>query len=1260
MNDFAVLSRDLYRIRTQKDAKARKDLIQKSAALYALRAKGVPNAPLNMALPVSQVADDIVRAIKNHQVIIVAAETGSGKTTQLPKLALMAGRGVSGQIVHTQPRRLAARMVSARIAEELGEPLGRSVGFKVRFSDESSKDGYIKVVTDGVLLSELNRDRFLSEYDTIIIDEAHERSVNIDFLLGYIKTLLKKRADLKLIITSATLDTQRFSQFFDGAPVIVAQGQSYPVEVRYRPIYESTKLDDALEDELPRALMSAIDECFAHARTHQRGGDILVFCATEAQIMTLKDAIKGIDADILTLFGRQSLSEQQRVFGTATKRRVILATNVAETSLTVPNIYYVIDLGFARTSRYDHRARILRLPIEPISQAAANQRRGRCGRIGDGVCIRLYSQSDFLSRPEFSEPEILRTSLAQVILQMTLLRLGRMEDFEFITAPDGRLVSDGYKLLEELGAIAQAPKPKNPAKSKNPAKVLTPIGKQMARLPIDPRLSRMLIGAKTYDCLDDALIVVSALAVQDVRERPFDKRTQADQKHALFYDNGSDFLFYVNLWRAFIDLPSNQKKQFAKTHFLSFLRLNEWQKTHAQLAKMAKDLDAVSVSVPPQLKPILRHFKPEDVPYAALHRALLTGLLSFVAKKDDNRQYLLAKNQKGYLFGASRLKKSLPNWIMGAELVQTSQIFLKTCAKILPTWILVEGAPLLKYHYFDPYFSKKTGRVHAYAQVSLYGLVIVAKAAVGFEEIDPVAARKIFIMDALVADNLNIDLPFLRQNRARLTQAYTLEDKARRRDLVVSDADLYEFYDARLPAHICSQKALMAHTASGDGHLFWSDDDILRTREFDHYPSHIKVNGLVLPVAYVFDPSDDHDGANVKIPKDALGQIGMDDLWLNLPRLDDVVLELIKTLPKDTRRKLVPLSDNLPDMGIIKTCGVMAGMVRAYRHLNVSADDFNAMALPKHLLPQIWVLDDKGRVLDKGRDLAQLKARHLGHAPIKVQASFDEHFVFEQSQKVGAARVPVYHALQMDGSIGRFMDKDLALWAHRWGLCALILPTLKAKIAPSKAAQLAFAAYGDVGKLKDIIAYAALFVSFERVATTYADYLADIDGIKTRFFANLPKITPLIERIYLDAQTVRARVLALDGAYDDVINDITDELHDLHLPDFIDKPISWHEYAGTWAWQEYPRFLAAILIRLDKLHKLDDELDKIDALDVHMERIANTEPKTAEQMRAFFEYRWLIQEWRISLFAQPMKTKIPTSAKRADTLWQKYCQSLQI
>lgn len=1338
---------------TAKDKKqAYLDLvIERSMGAVLERQNSIPSdlpQKLNPELPVTAQAQTIIKAIKEHQVIIVAGETGSGKTTQLPKLALLAGRGLTGQIGHTQPRRLAARTVAERISEELGEKLGQTVSFKVRFSEEGSKQSLIKLMTDGILLAELSHDKFLTRYDTIIIDEAHERSLNIDFILGYLKRLLPKRPDLKIIITSATLDTQRFAEYFvspsRSVPIINVEGRSYPVEIRYRPLTDEIVKDydddavDEIEDNLPRALTAAVAECFLDAsqKGHPHQADILVFASTEAQIRELTDVLTTHAAphtQVLPLFARQSFAEQQRIFHPSGQgRRIIIATNVAETALTVPNIRYVIDLGFARISRYNYRSRVQRLPIEAVSQASANQRAGRCGRIGDGVCIRLYSKEDFDSRPPFTEPEILRTNLASVVLQMEYLGLGDVAQFDFITPPNLRLVNDGKKLLHELGAINDKPT-KTASKKRQISKTnLTGIGKQMARMPIDPRLARMLIAGDEFACLADMLVIVSALSGQDVRERPADKQTQADQKHALFRKEDSDFLFYVTLfdvlfkeheWHDGKKLSANARKNFAKKHFLSVPRIREWQKTHEQLSQMMAELgfviddkqpqkDTPELVSPPKLrlsrnktpKPNSQTATPQvtqSLHYAHLHQALLTGLLSFVAHKTDVAgEYLMARGQKAYIFPASTLHKKSTDWVLAFEVVETSKVYMRTLAKIDPQWLLTLAKDLLKYHYFEPHWSKKMGRVRAYAQISLFGLIVVHKQAVSFEQIDLEASREIFIRDALVADNYPKPLPFLTHNAQKLTEVALMEDKLRRRDLLASEEDLYQFYEQKIPQDIASAKALEEWLAKSgqESQLYFRDEDVLTQNASagKEFPEYWQSGGLKLPLSYVFDPSSADDGVSVKVPIKALPQLnGVDLLWGVAGWRLELVTQLLKSLPKELRRQIVPIPDFAKAVVTTLDKRLQSGLLDQLclalgrRGVQASPSDFNVAAIDEYLQPLICVVDDKNRLLDKSRDLQKLKTKYQKTTDTAIEvgenlyAEFPKHFTFVKNKHRSGVVMQEFSALTQKGekvALGQFSDLDKALTTHKMGVLTLIKQRLGAKQKQlsgqiDKAFKLAFAPLGDLEKLKTLLIDATLGATLAKhgidfgcqihdkkgehdrqailVNTTQAEKLAKLpltqaefeltaSAVVAQFLSVGQDILKTLKEIYTTWQIIRGQLLMLDREiFAESIDDIEDQLDDLCLADFIYRD----EFVR---WQEYPRYLQALKIRLDRLpNNLEGDLDAVYLLDEPMENLANRlhDPK-------FAEYRWLVEEYRINLFAQPMKTRVPVSAKRLEKLWQ--------
>ncbi|MGA6102058.1 ATP-dependent RNA helicase HrpA [Psychrobacter pocilloporae] len=1299
-------------------------------------------AKLNLDLPVSQRAEDLVQAIIDNQVIIVAGETGSGKTTQLPKLAMLAGRGITGQIGHTQPRRLAARSVANRIAEELGEPLGNTVSFKIRFNEQGSAQSVVKLMTDGILLAELGHDRFLSKYDTIIIDEAHERSLNIDFIMGYLKKMLPKRPDLKVIITSATLDTTRFSEYFSHydaklkrqvpAPIFNVEGRSFPVEVRYRPLTDepvNSSEDDSYDDfeeNLPRAVVAAVEECFSDAQNkgHADQADILIFAATEAEIREMQEVLERHGprhTEVLPLFARQTYEEQQRIFQPSGRgRRIVIATNVAETALTVPGIRYVIDLGFARISRYSYRSRVQRLPIEAISQAAANQRKGRCGRVAPGVCIRLYSEEDFNGRPEFTEPEILRTNLASVILQMANLRLGSVDDFEFIEPPDSRLVTDGHKLLDELGAITS--KKDSTQDKQNPLKRqkgldhlrLTATGQKMARMPIDPRLARMLVAGYDFDCIREMLIVVAALAVQDPRERPANKRTQADQKHAVFRQDDSDFLFYLSLWKALFEkdedgnkLSGNQRKQFAKKNYLSFPRVREWHQTHRQLLQMVTDLKLIDTSDAQASDRNVAKNDPtaiEDealkaVKYANLHRALLTGLLSIIAHKTESRgEYLAARQQKAKIFPASTVFKQIPPWVMAFEMVETSQVFMRTVAKIEPEWIISAAGNLLKYHYFEPHWSKKTGRVKAYAQISLFGLIIISKQLTNYEQVNLVESREIFIRDGLVTGNFGRNAPFLQHNMDKIAHVERIEDKLRRRDLLVDEETLYQFYDKKIPEHVASRKTFedwRAEVEKNDAkYLFFTDEDVLTSQAptTGDFPEVWKLGDLKLPLRYVFDPASDDDGVTIRVPLAALPQLDAIELLWGVPGWRyELVLQLLKSLPKDIRRQIVPIpdtADNLFDelqqqggQGLLKQ---LCQALNRRGIMSVTPESFSPSTIDRYLQPQICVVDDKNRIIEKGRDLQTLQIRHASETSQAVNeqqgahTEFPEHFAFSKNHHSAGVVMKQFAALVADEageavSIHQYTDVNAALQAHRIGVLTLIKGKLGAKKKQltsqvDKIFKLAFAPLGDMEKLKTIVIDATLdatleehYVLFdhteslpesaddiavglsEELPFTPEEYAQTLEVVLNNFLLTGQSVIKTLKNVYTRWQRIRQSLLMLDREiFGESIDDIEDQLEDLYLADFVYRMDYSH-------WQQYPRYLEALEIRLERLeHNLDADLDGVYALDLHMERLAGRADK-----EAISEYRWMVEEYRIQLFAQPMKTRVAVSPKRLSKMWDK-------
>ncbi|MCU4519464.1 ATP-dependent RNA helicase HrpA [Acinetobacter schindleri] len=1269
------MARDLHRLnrlRKGKDAneKQYRELFEKSHLKVLERVERIPNIKLNQELPVTQYADKLIEAIQEHQVIIVAGETGSGKTTQLPQIAMLAGRGLTGLIGHTQPRRLAARSVSQRIAEEVGEKLGESISFKVRFNEQGSQDSLVRLMTDGILLAELANDRFLTKYDTIIIDEAHERSLNIDFIMGYLKQLLPRRKDLKVIITSATLDVNRFSNYFNGAPIFEVEGRSYPVELRYRPISEMTiggsdddEFDD-FEENLPRAVVAAVEECFqdAQEKGHPEHADILIFASTEQEIRELQETLikhGPRHTEVLPLYARLALAEQQKIFNpSGGGRRIIIATNVAETALTVPNIRYVIDSGFARISRYNYRSRVQRLPIEAISQAAANQRKGRCGRIAPGVCIRLYSEEDFLSRPEFTEPEIKRTNLASVILQMQSLKLGSLEEFDFIEPPDHRLVNDGRKLLIELGAMSE---------KKNE---LTKIGYQMAKMPIDPRLARMILGGAHFGVLNEVLVIVAALAVQDPRERPADKQMQADQKHALFREADSDFLFYIKLWETLHanreNMGENKRRTFARNHFLSWLRLREWKKTHEQLVDLAKGLNL--------------SFNEKKASYENLHRALLTGLLSFIANKTDERNVFMAvRQQKARVFPASTLHKTNTPWVMAFEMVETSQVYLRTLAKIEPEWILLAARDLVKHHYFEPHWSKKAGVVNAYDQISLFGLIIEPKRQINYEKVDQEAAHEIFLRDALTTGHLGITPPFLKHNLLKLEEVERVEDKLRRRDLVVDEETIYQFYASKVPPEVASRRSFedwRATVEPQDPRYLFIDDDALWLNDrptTQQFPDYLRNGELRLAASYRFDPSHDEDGATVRIPLQALPQVD-ENLWSwGIPGWrQDLIEALLKALPKDKRRNLVPIPDTARKlMARIDATDlqkhIFSFLAFQLRGEQITEKDFSLERVEQYLLPLIKVIDEKGRVIEQGRDLEELKARCRTetHSPVKQlkgeYKTFPESFVFEASQKVTGVVVKQYQALvptkdfaaleQKDESsvvIQTFNDQAEAIRQHRAGVIRLVhmqlgdlIRQLKKQI--SKPLALAYSPLGDKAKLEQMLVYATLQMAIKELPVNAQEFQKLLEDVKKSFLTYGQAALRDITDIYTQWQEIRRKLLVLDGSvFGKNIDDIEDQLDLMNLSDFV-----YSVPADVWI--EFPRYLKALILRLDRLpNNLQRDDSAIDQIDPWMEKLFQF--KNDARLKELY---FMVEELRISLFSQPMKTKAPVSPNRLQKVWDR-------
>ncbi|WP_088124603.1 ATP-dependent RNA helicase HrpA [Vibrio cholerae] len=1238
--------------------------IAQSMMVVEQRKQQMPKIEYPALLPVSQKRDDIAQAIAHHQVVIVAGETGSGKTTQLPKICAELGRGKYGLIGHTQPRRLAARSVANRIAEEMETELGGFVGYKVRFTDQISDQTQIKLMTDGILLAEIQNDRFLNQYDTIIIDEAHERSLNIDFILGYLKQLLPRRPDLKVIITSATIDPERFSKHFSNAPIIEVSGRTYPVEVRYRPLAGD---DDSESDrDQLEGIFQAVDELCDEGL-----GDILIFMNGEREIRDTADALSKRnlrDTEIVPLYARLSAGEQNKIFQPHAGRRIVLATNVAETSLTVPGIKYVIDPGTARISRYSYRTKVQRLPIEPISQASANQRKGRCGRTEEGICIRLYSEEDFLSRPEFTDPEILRTNLASVILQMTALGLGDIEAFPFVEAPDKRNIQDGVRLLEELGAIND--------QIKDPKKRLTESGKQLARLPIDPRLARMVLEASKLGCLKEVMIIASALSIQDPRERPSDKQQSADDKHRRFNHEDSDFLTLVNLWHYIGQqqkaLTSNQFRRQCKLDYLNYLRVREWQDVYTQLHQSTREMG----------------FKLNDEPgsYHAVHSAILVGLLSHIGMKDQEKnEYHGARNARFNIFPASGLFKKQPKWVMSAELVETSKLWARVVAKIEPDWIEPLAKHLIKRSYSEPHWSKKNAAVMAYEKVMLYGIPIVPKRLVNYGKIDPVLSREIFIRSALVEGDWETKHAFFKQNRALLAEVEELEHKSRRRDILVDDEELFQFYDQRVGTEVVSGRHFDAwwKTASRKTpDLLSFEKEMLFKGDASHitdldYPNFWHQGNLKLKLSYQFEPGENSDGVTVHIPLPILNQVEPHGFDWQIPGLrHELVVSLIKSLPKTLRKNFVP-APNYADAFLARVTpfempllDAMEKELRRMTGVTVLREDWKLDQLPAHLKITYRAVDHRNRKLNESCDLHELKESLKEKVQETLSQVADDDIEQRDlhtwsfgelpkvyQQKRGGFEVRAYPALvdKKDSvEIKLFETEQEQLSAMRAGQRRLILLNVPSPIKylhanlPNKSKLgLYFNPYGKVLDLiDDCIACGVDKLIEERGGMVWEPQAFEAlkEHVRAELGDTVVEIAKQVETILTTAYNINKRLKGkVDFTMAFALSDVKAQIEGLIFSGF----------ATECGWKRLPdilRYMRAIERRMEKL-PVDPNKDRLHMLKIESvankyKELLNKIPKGMAIPDNVREIRWMLEELRVSYFAQQLGTPYPVSDKR--------------
>ena len=1226
----------------------------------------VPSISYPEQLPVTGRRDDIAEAIENNQVVIIAGETGSGKTTQIPKICLELGRGRRGLIGHTQPRRLAARTVAERIAEELGQSIGDSVGYAIRFDDRVSSTTAVKLMTDGILLAEMQRDRFLNAYDTIIIDEAHERSLNIDFLLGYLKRLLPKRPDLKVIITSATIDPERFAEHFADAagkpaPIIEVSGRTYPVEIRYRPLEDESGGKTIDLDPLD-ALCEAIEELMAEGE-----GDILCFFPGERDIRDAMEAIEGRhwrNVDVTPLFGRLSNQEQHRVFRSHKGRRIVLSTNIAETSLTVPGIRYVVDTGTARISRYSTRTKVQRLPIEPISQASANQRSGRCGRVADGIAIRLYSEQDFLSRPEFTDPEILRTNLASVILHMISLRLGDIADFPFVQAPEPKAVRDGLLLLHELGALE--------GKEKDGLPVLTRTGRDLARIPVDPRMARMLVEANTSGCLHDVMVIVAAMTIQDVRERPIDKQAQADQAHARFKDKSSDFMAMLNLWdfvqEARDEMSGNAFRKRMKADFLHYMRIREWFDLVRQLRDVAKQLGWTAQESTER--------RADDI-----HMSLLSGLLSNIGARDGNsKEFIGARNTRFLIFPGSALAKKPPEFLMAAELVETSRLWARDVAAIDPAWVEKLAKNLLKHNYSDPTWSRKRGSAVVTQRSTLYGVTVVADRTVPYHRVDPVAARDMFIRNALVDGDWTTHHNFFHDNKRKLAEASEYEEKARRRGLVVDEDTLFDFYDQRIPESVTTarhfdswwKKQKNKHSLDFDPEALLEDDHDVTE---DAFPDRWLKGSIDYDLSYKFEPGDPLDGVTLRVPVPLLAGLDTEGFdWL-VPGLRlELVTELIRSLPKALRRTVVPapefaeraLPKLLPYEGAL--IDQLAAVLRDMGGQGINAADFRPDQLPPHLRINFAAVDKRGKIIDSDRDLTALVQRQAGHissSVSRVGRAAESASVKEWSEDtLGAIDEEVTTVVD-----GHEVTAYPALVATKEGVALKVHPTKAAADASmitttltlllreisvntqhmvkglplqQRVAVDAYPHGGAEGLVNDARVAAVRDIMMEKGGPVRSpgEFTTLLNAVKPEVPGRVRQAVVAIAPGLAEFSNLNAELKQWEGP---AIDDIRGQLKFLLPP----NAITMH---GMQHLRHLPRYIQAARIRLEDMN-LDPDRDAdrqadVDEAKAYLNNRLRSLPAGREKTREVKDIYWMIEELRVSLFAQRLGTAHAVSVRR--------------
>ncbi len=1239
----------------------------------ALRTAAIPQQihyPDN--LPFSAKASQIVSLLQEHQVLVVAGDTGSGKTTQLPKICLQAGLGRRGLIGHTQPRRLAASSVANRVAEELGVKLGEGVGYQVRFTEKLSPASFLKVMTDGILLAEIQQDRFLNKYEVLIIDEAHERSLNIDFLLGYLKHLLRRRKELKLVITSATIDLEKFSAHFDDAPIVTVSGRTYPVEVRYLPLENQSENRDST-DPYGDAIVSAVKTIQSEDKLRGKlSGDILVFLPTERDIRDTAQVLRKQrfqDTEILPLYARLRHSEQVRIFQSHRGRRIVLATNVAETSITVPGINYVIDTGLARISRYSLQNKVQRLPIEAISQASANQRKGRCGRLADGICIRLYSEQDFESRPLFTDPEILRTNLASVILRMQHLRLGDVAAFPFLEAPENRAINEGFNLLIELNALSNK-------------RELTQAGRQMAVLPVDPRYGRMLVTADAERCLSEILIIVSGLSIQDPRESGADNRQQAQERQLVFQHPDSDFLTLVNLWNEFEsqrqNLTQGQLRKYCKRYHLSFIRMREWREVHRQLLLSCQQLGM--------------RFNKEKADYASVHKAIVSGSLNQVAMRFEGKLFQGNRNKKFTLFPSSALAGKSVKWIVTGDLIETSQTFATMSAKIQPEWIEEKALHLVKREHFNPHWSKKRQQAMVNEKVSLYGLVIIESRAVGLNNIDSKTARELFIREALIPEELSFDPPFLVHNRALLEELERQEEKIRRPEYFVSERDLVRFYEARIPQQVNSttslKKWLQKSGQQAQQSLYMSVENLAdEKRASDHhleFPDHAPLRQNRLSIDYKFEPGHQRDGATVQIPMAILPQMTQADVdWAVPGIIKEKCITLIKGLPKSLRKNFIPVSgfvdQIIPQMipGEGDLISTLLTQIKLNKRIQIERQILDTIELPQHLRIKLSVLDDSGDEIILGHDIDTLKTELSGELQGTLEDSAATTAGLHEIEQAGLTdwslddlpeqleigdeliliRYPALVDCEDSVNVSLFADLDEARRSHAEGLIRLYMlrSSQQRRMLQKQLVQfekqhslLLPPALKQLADEAVVCCYRGAFRVDKELPRTRAQFEQCLNRGKQDLFEEASRLESMLSQVLEKRYAALKSLTTLkDTGIHYAYIDIEGQLQTLFAEGFLrHTPRIWL--------QQYPRYLQAIHKRLELAPHLGSR-DKANTeeLQVYWQRYLDLcDHGHTDQVEEIDLFRWMIEEYRVSLFAQSLGTHLPVSAKRLNKHWE--------